>query len=100
MSRARATRALLGSSSQRCALSVMADFADRPMAKLSIEDMLRLQTSAPEERIRHLHENLKVGLAKCSLRLSGMPFGFCNQPSIRKVTTAYTQNFRQVMEFE
>jgi len=41
-----------------------------------------------------------VGLAKCALRLAGMPFGFCNQPSIRKVTAAYTQNFRQVMEFE
>jgi len=87
-------------SSRRCALSVMADFAEQPLEKTSINSLLHLHTFTPEDRVRHLHETLKVGLAKCSLRLSGMPFGFCNQPSIRKVTAAYTQNFRQVMEFE
>eukprot|EP00437_Effrenium_voratum_P002559 CAMPEP_0181419716 /NCGR_PEP_ID=MMETSP1110-20121109/12217_1 /TAXON_ID=174948 /ORGANISM="Symbiodinium sp., Strain CCMP421" /LENGTH=327 /DNA_ID=CAMNT_0023542741 /DNA_START=229 /DNA_END=1210 /DNA_ORIENTATION=- len=29
-----------------------------------------------------------------------MPFGFCNAPSIRRVTSAYVQNFKQVLDFE
>jgi len=29
-----------------------------------------------------------------------VPFGFCNAPSIRRVTSAYVQNFKQVLDFE
>lgn len=94
------TKIVSGTIPKRCVLSVMADFAERPLKKRSINDLLLMAPLSPEERAQQLHETMKVGMAKCSLRLSSMPFGFCNMPSIRKVTAAYTQNFRQVMEFE
>lgn len=53
-----------------------------------------------EDRAIQLHETLKVGLARCAMRLSEMPFGFCNAPSIKRVTAAYVQNYRQVVEYE
>lgn len=87
-------------SRQRCVLSVMADFAERPVLKRSVNDLLLMAPLAKEERAFQLHEAMKVGLAKCSLRLSAMPFGFCNMPSIRKVTTAYTEDFNWIMDFE
>mmetsp|Transcript_32345 Transcript_32345/g.75070 ORF Transcript_32345/g.75070 Transcript_32345/m.75070 type:complete len:404 (-) Transcript_32345:78-1289(-) len=84
----------------RCLLTAMADFAEKPMEKKSLNDLLQMATLSPEERARQLHETLKVGLAKCAIRLLTMPFGFSNAPSIKKVGAAYVQNFRQVVEYE
>eukprot|EP00928_Gymnodinium_smaydae_P063309 TRINITY_DN46938_c0_g1_i1.p1 TRINITY_DN46938_c0_g1~~TRINITY_DN46938_c0_g1_i1.p1 ORF type:complete len:482 (-),score=91.60 TRINITY_DN46938_c0_g1_i1:138-1583(-) len=83
-----------------CALSAISDYAEKPMEKRSIADLLLMATLSPEERVVQLHETLKVGLARCALRLSEMPFGFCNAPSIRRVASAYVQNFRDVVEIE
>ncbi|CAK0819371.1 unnamed protein product [Prorocentrum cordatum] len=84
----------------RCALSVMNEFAECKLEKRSINDLLQMAQFTPRERSMRLHETLKVGLARCAMRLSEMPFGFCNAPSIKRVTGAYVQNFQQVMEFE
>lgn len=70
------------------------------MEKNSINDLIEMASYSPEDRAIRLHETLKIGFAKCAMRLSEMPFGFCNAPGITRVTTAYVQNFRQVMEFE
>lgn len=78
----------------------MADFAAMPLEKRSLPELVHMSRLSPEERSVQLHETLKVGLARCALRLSEMPFGFCNAPSIQRVTSAYIQNFRQVVEFE
>lgn len=78
----------------------MADFADRAFEKRSVNELLQMATLSKEERVFQLHEAMKVGLAKCSLRLSAMPFGFCNMPSIRKVTAAYNEDFNWIMDFE
>lgn len=84
----------------RCVLSAMADFAAMPLEKKSVHDLLQMAECSPEERAVQLHETLKVGLARCAIRLSEVPFGFCNAPSIKRVTSAYVQNFRQVLEYE
>lgn len=84
----------------RCVLSTMADFAEKPLEKRSVGDLLNMAPLPHEERAQQLHDTLKVGLARCAMRLSEMPFGFCNAPSIKRVTSTYVQNFRQVMEFE
>jgi len=85
---------------RRCTLSAVADFADRPLEKRSINDLIVMGKMSREERAVQLHETLKVGLARCAMRLSEMPFGFCNAPSIKRVTSAYVKNFKQVMDFE
>lgn len=84
----------------RCALMAMAEFAEKPLEKRSIGDLLQMAKLSREERSIQLHETLKVGLARNAVRLSEMPFGFCNAPSVRRVTATYVQNFQQVMEFE
>jgi len=84
----------------RCALSVVADFAEKTLEKRSINDLLQMAELSHDDRVLQLHETLKVGLARCAMRLSEMPFGFCNAPSIKRVSSAYVQNFRQVMEYE
>mmetsp|Transcript_12180 Transcript_12180/g.32155 ORF Transcript_12180/g.32155 Transcript_12180/m.32155 type:complete len:400 (-) Transcript_12180:51-1250(-) len=84
----------------RCVLSSMADFADKTLEKRSVPDLLQMAQLSREERAEKLHDTLKVGLARCAMRLSCMPFGFCHATSIRRVTAAYVQNFRQVLEFE
>jgi hypothetical protein len=84
----------------RCTLSSIADFAVRPLEKRSIYDLIQMGRLNREERADQLHDTLKVGLARCAMRLSSMPFGFCNAPSIKRVTAAYVQNFKQVTEFE
>jgi len=78
----------------------MNEFAECKLEKRSINDLLQMAQFTPRERSMRLHETLKVGLARCAMRLSEMPFGFCNAPSIKRVTGAYVQNFQQVMEFE
>merc|ERR1740129_15655 len=78
----------------------MADFSRRQFQKSTINDLLALAQRSPEERAVHLHETLKVGLARCAMRLSEMPFGFCNAPSIKRVAAAYVQDFRQVLHYE
>lgn len=85
---------------RRCTLSEIADFAERPLEKRSIHDLIEMSNRSRQERAFQLHETLKVGLARCAMRLSEMPFGFCNAPSIKRVTSAYVHNFKQVMEFE
>jgi len=85
---------------RRCTLSAVADFAERPLEKRSIHDLIVMGRVSREERALQLHETLKVGLSRCAMRLSEMPFGFCNAPSIKRVTSAYVQNFKQVMDFE
>jgi len=90
----------IGSGKPRCVLTAIAEYSERPLEKRSINDLLQMAKLTPEVRARQLHETLKVGLARCAVRLSEMPFGFCNAPSIRRVSTAYVQNFRQVMEYE
>lgn len=84
----------------RCTISALHDFAVRPFPKRSIDDLLMMSEVSAGERSRLLHETLKVGLARCAVRLSAMPLGFCNSPSIRGVTAACVDNLRQVMEFE
>jgi len=84
----------------RSVLSSMAGIAMHPFEKRSIDDLLQMAQLTPEARAELLHETLKVGLARCAMRLSSMPFGFCNAPSIKRVTSVYVQNFQQVMEFE
>lgn len=78
----------------------MAECAEKPLGKRSITDLLQMAELTPQERGRQLHETLKVGLARCGIRLSEMPFGFCNAPSIRTVSKTYVNNFRQVVEYE
>jgi hypothetical protein len=78
----------------------MADFADKTLEKRSVPDLLQMAKLGREERAERLHETLKVGLARCAMRLSCMPFGFCHAVSIRRVTAAYVENFRQVLDFE
>ncbi|CAE8641211.1 unnamed protein product, partial [Polarella glacialis] len=85
---------------RRNTLTEIADFAERPMEKRSITDLIEMSNLTREERAFQLHETLKVGLARCAMRLSEMPFGFCNAPSIKRVTAAYVQNFKQVLEYE
>mmetsp|Transcript_51908 Transcript_51908/g.151167 ORF Transcript_51908/g.151167 Transcript_51908/m.151167 type:complete len:399 (-) Transcript_51908:174-1370(-) len=87
----------------RCILTALADFAGsagKEMEKRSVPDLLQMADLTSQERSILLHETLKVGLARCAVRLSEMPFGFCNAPSIRRVTSTYVQDFRQVLEFE
>mmetsp|Transcript_100703 Transcript_100703/g.291078 ORF Transcript_100703/g.291078 Transcript_100703/m.291078 type:complete len:407 (-) Transcript_100703:47-1267(-) len=84
----------------RCMLTAMADFAGMPLEKRSVRDLLQMAECSPEERAMKLHETLKVGLARCAMRLSEMPFGFCNAPSIKRVTSAYVQDFQQVIDYE
>jgi len=81
-------------------LSATADFASRPLEKRSVSDLLQMATLTHVERSHELHDTLKVGLAKCALRLTEMPFGFCNAPSINRVTSAYVRDFRDVIEYE
>lgn len=95
-----AVAATLAGRRSRCALSAMADIAVKPLEKRSINDLLQMAKISREERALQLHETLKVGLARCAVRLFEMPFGFCNAPSIKRVTAAYVQNWQQVMEFE
>jgi len=85
---------------RRCVLSTLSDFARRSLDKRSTVDLLAMQRLPPKERVDCLHDTLKVGLARCAIRLSEMPFGFCNAPSIKRVTSAYIYNFRQLMEYE
>mmetsp|Transcript_72426 Transcript_72426/g.169725 ORF Transcript_72426/g.169725 Transcript_72426/m.169725 type:complete len:397 (+) Transcript_72426:84-1274(+) len=85
---------------RRCVLSALADWNSSPLPKRSIEDLVELGKASHKERAFQLHETLKVGLSRCAMRLSNMPFGFCNAPSIRRVTSAYVQNFKQVLDFE
>lgn len=70
------------------------------LEKRSVVDLLALAKCSRFDRATQLHETLKVGLARCAMRLSEMPFGFCNAPSIKRVSSAYVQNFRQIMEYE
>mmetsp|Transcript_47795 Transcript_47795/g.86108 ORF Transcript_47795/g.86108 Transcript_47795/m.86108 type:complete len:406 (-) Transcript_47795:62-1279(-) len=84
----------------RCTLRAVSDFSDRPLEKRSINDLIVMGDMTREERAVQLHETLKVGLARCAMRLSEMPFGFGNAPSIKRVTSSYVQNFKQVMDFE
>lgn len=83
-----------------CALSVASDFAQKTLEKRTVMDLMQMAERTPEERAVQLHETLKVGLARCAIRLSEMPFGFCNAPSIQRVTSNYVDNFRTVMEYE
>eukprot|EP00927_Polykrikos_kofoidii_P084327 TRINITY_DN8850_c0_g1_i1.p1 TRINITY_DN8850_c0_g1~~TRINITY_DN8850_c0_g1_i1.p1 ORF type:complete len:415 (-),score=77.61 TRINITY_DN8850_c0_g1_i1:211-1455(-) len=91
---------VLGGARRRCALAVLADYAEKPLEKRSVPDLVRMAALSQEDRAVHLHETLKVGLAKCAMRMFEMPFGFCNSPSIKHVASTYVDNFRQVMEFE
>mmetsp|Transcript_71183 Transcript_71183/g.204116 ORF Transcript_71183/g.204116 Transcript_71183/m.204116 type:complete len:401 (-) Transcript_71183:44-1246(-) len=84
----------------RCLLSAMSDMASHTLEKRSINDLLQLAERPAEFRALQLHETLKVGLARCALRLAEMPFGFCKLPSIKHVSEAYVNNFRQVVEYE
>lgn len=81
----------------RCEL---ADLAASPLEKRSIDDLIQLGKASHKERALQLHETLKVGLARCAMRLTNMPLGFCHAPSIRRVSLTYVQNFKQVMDFE
>uniref|UniRef100_A0A7S1LBZ4 Protein-serine/threonine kinase n=1 Tax=Alexandrium catenella TaxID=2925 RepID=A0A7S1LBZ4_ALECA len=78
----------------------MAEFCEQPLEKRSINDLLSMSKLSPEDRAQQLHGTLKVGLARCAMRLSTMPFGFCNAPSIKKVAATYVQNFEQVVDYE
>eukprot|EP00425_Heterocapsa_triquetra_P023060 CAMPEP_0195107920 /NCGR_PEP_ID=MMETSP0448-20130528/82785_1 /TAXON_ID=66468 /ORGANISM="Heterocapsa triquestra, Strain CCMP 448" /LENGTH=346 /DNA_ID=CAMNT_0040144407 /DNA_START=25 /DNA_END=1061 /DNA_ORIENTATION=- len=78
----------------------MAEFADKTLEKRSVPDLIQMAKLSKTERSERLHETLKVGLARCAMRLSEMPFGFCHAGSIRRVTAAYVENFRQVLDFE
>jgi len=84
----------------RCALTAVADYAEKTLDKRSIDDLLRMEQLSKQERVLQLHETLKVGLARCAMRLHEMPLGFCNAPSIKRVTNSYVENFRQVKEYE
>lgn len=81
-------------------LSSLAEFAGKPLDKRSVVDLLAIAKLPQAERSQLLHETLKVGLARSAMRLSEMPFGFSNTPSIKRVTSSYIKNFRQVMEHE
>lgn len=83
-----------------CVLSTMSDFAGRTLEKSTVAELMELAQRTPEERGLHLHETLKVGLARCAMRLSEMPFGFCNAPSIKHVTSCYVNDFREVLKYE
>lgn len=83
-----------------CAMSAMADAAKKPLEKRTLNDLIQMGQLSSEERVLQLHETLKVGLARCAMSLSEMPFGFCNAPSIKQVTSTYVENFRQITEFE
>eukprot|EP00747_Dinoflagellata_sp_TGD_P078711 gnl/TRDRNA2_/TRDRNA2_160196_c0_seq2.p1 gnl/TRDRNA2_/TRDRNA2_160196_c0~~gnl/TRDRNA2_/TRDRNA2_160196_c0_seq2.p1 ORF type:complete len:253 (-),score=36.51 gnl/TRDRNA2_/TRDRNA2_160196_c0_seq2:9-767(-) len=85
---------------QRCVLTAIADFSQQSLEKRSITDLISLSDLSTEERHQCLHDTLKVGLARCAMRLSEMPFGFCNVPSIRRVTQSYVENFRQIVDHE
>jgi len=84
----------------RCVLTALSEFSDKPLEKRSIGDLLLMAKLTPEDRTQQLHETLKVGLARCGMRLSEMPFGFCNAPSIKRTASTYVRNFQQVLEFE
>lgn len=84
----------------RCLLSAMSDISSQGFEKRSMDDLLRMSEHTPQQRAVQLHETMKVGLARCALRLAEMPFGFCNAPSIKRVSSVYVENFRQVIEFE
>lgn len=84
----------------RCVLSAISDCADKALEKRSVNDLLQMALLSHEDRSLQLHETLKVGLARCAMRLADMPFGFCNAPSIKNVRAKYVQDFRQVVEFE
>jgi len=91
---------VISTSGRRCVLSALADLAASPLEKRSIDDLIQLGKASHKERALQLHETLKVGLARCAMRLTNMPLGFCHAPSIRRVSLTYVQNFKQVMEFE
>lgn len=84
----------------RCVLSAISDYADKALEKRSVNDLLQMALLTHEDRAMQLHETLKVGLARCAVRLAEMPFGFCNASSIKRVSAAYVQDFRNVVEFE
>eukprot|EP00435_Cladocopium_sp_Y103_P005534 s387_g1.t2 len=91
---------VISTSGRRCVLSALADLAASPLEKRSIDDLIQLGKASHKERALQLHETLKVGLARCAMRLTNMPLGFCHAPSIRRVSLTYVQNFKQVMDFE
>eukprot|EP00929_Paragymnodinium_shiwhaense_P053244 TRINITY_DN26656_c0_g1_i1.p1 TRINITY_DN26656_c0_g1~~TRINITY_DN26656_c0_g1_i1.p1 ORF type:complete len:415 (+),score=34.15 TRINITY_DN26656_c0_g1_i1:103-1347(+) len=90
----------LVASRPRCPLQAMADFSKESLEKRTIDDLIKMREMSHQERCLQLHETLKVGLARTAMRLSEMPLGFCNQPSIRRVAHTYVQNFRALSEFE
>lgn len=84
----------------RCQLTEVAEFAELPLEKRAVVYLLRMAELAPEERGMQLHEALKVGLARCAMRLTSMPMGFGRVPSMMRVAGTYVQNFQQIVEFE
>lgn len=84
----------------RCLLTSVNDFASKPFGKVTVTELLDYADKSPKERTLLLHENLKVGLSRCAVRLSEAPFGFCNAQTVKKVSNVYVENLRHVLEFE
>jgi len=93
-------RTVIGKKGPRCVLSAMAQFAELPLEKKSINDLLQLTRLSSEERANLLHDALKIGLSRCAMVLMEMPFGFCNAPSIKRTTTLYMSSFQRIMQYE
>lgn len=47
-----------------------------------------------------LHETMKVGLARCAMRFGERPDGLCRVPSIQRLSSNFTQDFRDVIDYE
>lgn len=80
--------------------STLAEFAEQPLNKWTLQDLLQMQELTREERVWQVHETLKVGFARCVIHLQTLPFGFCDMPSIQKVTSDYITDFHELMLYE
>lgn len=83
-----------------CVLSTLADLAEKSLDKCNLRDLLEMQQLTPEERVWQLHETLKIGVSRCAIQLKALPFGFCNMPTIQKVTSDYITDFRELTQYE
>lgn len=91
---------LVMNDNQPCILSTLADLAEQPLSKWTLQDLLQMEDLTREERAWQVHETLKVGVSHCVMHLKTLPFGFCNMPSIQKVISDYVTDFRELIMYE
>ncbi|EER19415.1 pyruvate dehydrogenase, putative [Perkinsus marinus ATCC 50983] len=86
--------------SKPCVLELIAQEAQVPLPRYTLESLLALEHLSKHERTAHLLHNLKRGVAICGYELQCYPFGFGCQPSVKHVVDNYLQDFYDISKLQ